>query len=225
MKISRIIFISYFSVIGLCLLSLMVMGFVYNDKEFFGERGEAFETITEELEPFSHISVDDDCIVAVQTGETNSLLYHYNKKDKAQPVYEVRNDTLFVISTRNVLYGQVDLMVGKIKSISGRNCRISLYDIHQDDLFLAGENARINLGHKVDFGSLNVLLKDSSELNYWHFNAKELRLNIQNNSRFRCHSDQKVELLEGKISNNSKATLPDAKRIQLDVDESSKVEM
>ena len=227
MKINRIIFISYFSLTGLFLLGLMAMGFVYKDAApKWVKADDHFEIVRDELAPFSHLYVENNCHLILSGSDQLHLSYTIdNQKEIITPVYEVRNDTLFLKSTSNNLNNWVTINTNcPLQSIHGENCHVRLRSLKQPSLHIdfAHTNLRIEQGVKIS--SLDLSLKENSDFNGWDLEVSELKMNLLN-SKFQGRSRQKLDWLKGTISNQSDVHLPKAKHIQLEVDETSEIKM
>lgn len=225
MKISKIIFISYFSVIVLFLLSLMIMGFAFNDAKYSRRNKITIETKTLELPHFQHVSIGENCRVSIQNAQESKLSY-LNQKNAAviEPIFKIENDTLFLISTKNNMqYNGVTLSSSYIQSITGKNCNISIKNMKQEFLYISTNGTIINIKNKVEIEKYELTLKQSSDFHCWNnFKGDELTIDLQN-SKLRVRSQHKLSKIKGLATNHSYLELPAAKSYQLNVDENSQL--
>ncbi len=221
MKTSRIIFISFFSIIGLFLAGFMIMGFIYND------RSKNYPTFKEEaitLESYSHIVVHNDCNVIIRTDGINQLSYHSNPDSvQIKPEFRINNDTLFILSTRTNLLRHIQLKVNNLVSISGKHCDVTFIEFHQKSLFIDVLNSKVTF-NAVSIDEIEISLSESSRFDGWDLTAQKVTLNTRN-SYFEPNFKTKLKVLEGNITDGSNVRLPQASYYNLNVDESSKTRM
>lgn len=220
MKISKIIFISYFSVIGIFLLGFLIVGFAFNSKEINKKN---VETKTQTLAQFKHVSIGEGCRVSIQNYQESKLTY-ISSKDSVliKPVYEIKNDTLFINSTKNNMrYSGVVLYSNNITSITGKSCDVNLREMNQEALDINTYNTRIDIDSKTRIKRYNISLKQSSKLNCWNnFKGEELLFDAEK-STLNLRSQHRFNKIKGKATNYSKLQLPEAKSYELDMDDNS----
>jgi len=226
MKISRIIFTSFFSLIGIFLLSLMFLGFIYKDKKNFSQNGSKYKTEKIELEAFSHISAKSGCKLNIYSAEKPSFSYHVEKeKENKKPVYEIKNDTLFIISTGTTKHGVLKLMTHNLKTIKANKSKLYLASIKLDTLSVSLVKTDLSFGNdETSILYFNLQLKDQSDVKVWAFNGSEVKMDIENSHCYMKHNSH-LKKISGKIGKNSKVTLPKTSHIDLDIDQSSSVKM
>jgi len=226
MKISRIIFTSFFSLIGVFLLSLMFFGFIHKDKKNFNENGDKYETKKIELESFSHVYAEAGCKLNIYSAEKPSFSYLVEKeKENNKPVYEIKNDTLFIISTGTSNHGVLKLMTHNLKTIKANKSKLHLASIKLDTLSVSLMKTDLRFINKeVSILYLDLQLSDQSDVKAWNFNGNEVKMDIEN-SRCQMSSNSKLRKISGKIGGNSDVRLPKTGRLDLDIDESSSVTM
>ncbi|MBI9062034.1 MAG: hypothetical protein JEZ14_08585 [Marinilabiliaceae bacterium] len=221
MKTSRILFIAYFSAIGLFLMGITIMGFAYNDKSCDDFHRDHYEEISENLASFKHIYVDKDCDVNITKGDRSYFTYNIkNAEEHVKPVFDVRNDTLFIQNVSR----HVTIHFNELKSLSGHKCEVGLNSFELSKLAVHMKQAELKMGNDVTISSLEVVLKESSTVRAWGFNTKKLSL-LVDDSQFMASSDLKLDLVKGTIRNNSTISINAAKSIQLDLDDSSQLQM
>ena len=222
MKISRIIFTSFFSLIGIFLLSLMILGFIYKDEKRTrdNEKHNAINHL--ELKDFSHISTAPGCKLNIYSAEKPGLSY-YADEDNPKPVYEIKNDTLFIISTEASKHEAVKLNTRNLKTIEANNSTLYLSGLNLDTLSISLKKTNLRFGNKhASIQYLNLQVKDHSDVSIWNFYDGEIKMDIEN-SHCSMYSNSKVKKVSGKIGKNSKVTLPITRRLDLDIDPSSSV--
>jgi len=221
MKKSRILFISYFSAIGLFLIGFTIMGFVYSDKSSDDFKRNHYVEISEDLASFKHIYVDKNCDVNIKSSEQAYFSYAHKKGEKTiKPVFRVRNDTLYVEHTDK----RITIYFARLQSISGNHCEIRLKSTDLDQLSIHLKRANLRIWDNVNIAKLKVDLEESSNVSGWNFKTKQLVLDIDN-SEFNVNSNVKLELAKGTIRNNSSICISPAKSIQLELDESSQLQI
>ncbi len=171
MKTSKIIFISFFGVIGLFLLSFLIQ--VPLDK-----RGFQFESETEALPQFSHLVVTKGAYLIVSYGSSDSIrLSHKKGTIVTKPVYWTKGDTLIVDPIPNQEIFSLNLTCSGLKSISLTESQIELSQITLGNLQLEGKNAEINFSNDVKIDSLWLNLSSGS--NFWCNSSKLNAVNLQ----------------------------------------------
>ncbi len=227
MKISKIIFISYFSVIGLSLLSLLIVSFAFNDGKYSSWNKNNIETKTQDLEHFEHVFIGKGCKVLIQNTQKPELSYSHLKALKLiESVFKIKNDTLFVISTKgNFQHNAVTFSSSNILSITTENCYIILDNMTQEALRIDASGTVIDIRDDTKIKKYELTLKQSSDFRCWNdFKGDELSIDMQN-SKLYINTEHKLSKIKGQISNHSEIHLPASKNYQLDVDENSKLQI
>ncbi len=225
MKTSKIIFISFFSFIGLFLLSVMILGIAFNGTASKKEQKKK-QIISKSIKldnTFRHINLAGEGNIWINKGDEQSLNYVENSLDSIPfvPEYDVRNDTLYVKSTYN---RNVTIVVRNLNTVSGYSSHLHLSYIDLPSLKLSFENGNVRIEHNAKISNLYVSLSNNSNFRCNDFDIDTLKMNL-NNSKFYFYGKKKLVSLEGTISNNSDVRLPKALHINLDVDSSSKIRM
>jgi hypothetical protein len=227
MKISKIIFTIYFSIIGFILLSLMVMGFVHKDKKnIMEEKFLANSTINID-KPFRHLWVDQGLKLAIKQGDTPEISFYAQKDTDVQPIIsEVRNDTLFLALSKNSgeLIDWAQITVNGNISITGKGCSLNLTSMKQGILDIDLINSQMYIHDKIDVRKFNFKLCSSSEINGSLPDQCEINLDMKN-SNFMIYSSSTLKLAEGSVTDSSEVSLPAVMQLRLDVDQTSKLRM
>ncbi len=233
MKTSKIIFISFFSFIGLLLLSFLIVGFAYKDAGIKDKkkRAENFKNRTKTIKiekQFKHILIEDKGSITVKHGEEQALKYFaYNSKDSLiAPELDVKNDTLFLNAQDRLMIVLTLKDLNKLKSIVGINSTVVLSGIEMSNLDLNFKGGRINLTDNTKIKNISVILSEKSEYST-HYNVVVDSLNLDiNNSKINFYNrNSNISLLKGTINNNSNVQITKAFRINLEVDKSSRLNM
>lgn len=223
MKINKIILGSYFGLIVVFLLFLTTVGFIYKGKEVTHEN--KFETETILLGDYKHVNVGNGCNITVYSAQESKLVYSFNKEENVQaPLYEVKNDTLFILSTQNQPYKWINLRTENIESITCNNCTVNLQKVHQDQLKLVGEKSTIRITNQSKILASDITLKQNSDLQAWNYKGNSVQLDISA-SKAQFSSDNKLEVASGNLMNNSFLRLPVTNKIQIESDKSSEVKI
>jgi len=169
MKTSKIIFISFFGIIGLFLLSLLIQ--VPQEK-----RGMKIETETEALPKFSHLEITKGANIIVSYGSSDSIKLAHNKGViVTKPVYWTKGDTLIVDPIPNQENFFLELTCSGLKSISLTESHMDIKQISLDNLRIEGTKAEIGF-YDVTIDSLSMSL--SSESRFWCSNSKVKKVNL-----------------------------------------------
>lgn len=225
MKTNKIIILSYFSFIVVFLLSLMIMGFAFRNKKYEDSNIEK-ETKEIDLDNFSHMNISQEgCDVILGSNEKNELTYIHNLKDSIiAPKYEIRNDTLFILSTKNNLNDEIRVKVKDIKSIICCKSELSIREFIQDSVKIEANLSKVYIKKDSEISFVDIELKNSSNLYGSNYNGSSFKLNIDN-SKFEISADKKLDLVEGIVAKSSSVRLPKVLKIDIDSDETSEVKM
>lgn len=225
MKISRIIFITFFSIVGLFLFSLMIMGFMFKNKKHNKFRPENLLSESIPLEEFSHIVSDANCKIALKSGDTNKLYYtSFAHKEIVKPVFNLKNDTLYITATNTNMNNHVQLTVKQIETITGYKNNLTLGDFSQEILTMEMKNSEIRLNKTANISNLKISLTEKSKCTGWDCKLENLSLKIDN-SKFETHMKNKIESIKGEISNNSTTRLPMSLKYNISMDKTSSIKI
>lgn len=223
MKTSKIILISFFSIIALLLLSLSIEGYIYNDKkkykrDEYGQRGDDYKSIRL-TKNFNHIKVSKHCNILVIKG-SSSLTYLPEKSGTFVPEYEIKDDTLFIKSTTTKVLTVA--VKENVKTVSAESAEVML-SLNLPSLSLDFKSVKANINN-VKISKFDICLKDHTTLRMHDFYTDTIKMNIDN-SEFYCspNSYNKIEMLSGMIGKGSQVYLPNAMHFDLHVDKTSKL--
>jgi len=188
MKTSKIIFISFFSIIGLFLLSLMIQKKdPTNDRNNMKEEKFA-------LPPFSHLIITKGSTVRLSSGMSDSIKLGYNKEWKMEhPVYFVNKDTLTIEPYPEKKGYYTELICRDLKSITILQARLDIDSFHVDSLKLEGTCCEVDINNLAAIKSLNIHLQSKSWLWCNSPTIDLINLNLEQ-SKSEFNVDQFVEL-------------------------------
>lgn len=196
MKISNIIFISFFSVISLFMLSLTIQTRDTRDRVYSGLKHESYA-----LPAFSHLIVKEGCNVRLDNGPADSLQVDYLRGLKLeQPVYSVSGDTLIIEASPAGQAVFTSLSCSNLKSLritcaelnaSGLNCSRLKIDQLSSRITIDSSSSLDTLTlHSIDshcradlnrMKSVQVSLKKSTA-EFWGGTIEELSAEIRDTS-------------------------------------------
>lgn len=204
----------------------MLLGFIYKDKKNFNHNGDTYKTEKIELEAFSHVSAKPGCKLNIFSAGKPGLSYLVEKdKKNKKPVYEIKNDTLFIISSGTSKHGILKLMTHNLKTIKANKSKLYLANIKLDTLSVSLVKTDLSFGNdETSILYFNLQLKDQSDVKVWNFNGSEVKMDVKDSHCY-MSSDSHLKKISGKIGKNSKVTLPKTRRLDLDIDQSSSVKM
>lgn len=180
MKTSKIIFISFFGVVGLFLLSLLIQ----TDPEKRGNK-ELREMKKEEvaLPAISHLIVNEGCNVRITRGVSDSLKIGY-KKDLVleHSIYTVVGDTLIINKFPNDKGFYTDILCSKLTAIQITNSYINIDQNNFPELNIEGANSTIDINNDVSIQLAIIHLRAGSKL--WCNNSilEKIQLNLEKSS-------------------------------------------
>ena len=214
MKTSKIIFISFFGVVGLFLLSLLIQ--VPRQ-----ERGFQFESETEALPQFSHLVVTKEANLQVSYGTSDSIrLSHDKGAIITKPVYWTKGDTLIVDPIPNQENFFLNLTCSGLKSITLTESRVELNQITLGNLQIEGKNAEINFSYNVSIDSLWLNL--SLDSRFW-CNSSTLKIvNLIADKSNADFSIDKISELKAELRDSSELSTWKVLRSDVKSDETSR---
>jgi hypothetical protein len=180
MKTSKIIFITFFGIIGLFLLSLLIQ----TDPEKRGNK-ELREMNREavSLPKFSHLIVQGDFPFTLLKGNADSIKFGYARDlQLIKPIYFMKGDTLIVDPIPNNKGYYIEVLCTQLKSITLEGARLDIQEINFSALKIEGSKSEISLNNMVSIDSATIQLKEGSRLWCNDSQFKFLQLNIQNSN-------------------------------------------
>jgi len=162
MKTSKIIFISFFSVIGLFLLSLMIQTDPKNrgDRESREMKQEAFA-----LPSISHLIVNEGCNVRLTGGQTDSIKIGYGKDLVLDhPVFTISGDTLIIDKFPNNKGFYTEVICTDLKSVQISNAYLNIEEKSFSELNIEGVNSTIDINNNTSIQLASIHLTTNSRL-------------------------------------------------------------
>lgn len=196
MKTSRIIFISFFSVISLFLLSLTIQTKNLSENVYKELKHESYA-----LPAFSHLIIEEGCNVRVNEGPADSLQVDYPRELKLEhPVYSASGDTLIIKATPHGKAFFTSLSCNNLKSLRITSAELNASKLKCSSLKIDELNSRIYIEssssvdtlilHSVDsryrgdlkrMKSVQILLEKSSA-EFWGGTIEEMSAEIRDTS-------------------------------------------
>lgn len=139
-------------------------------------------------------------------------------------MYEVRNDTLFISSSKTNLGKWVDIHTSGLQSITSIGSQVNIYHLKGDELTIHGDNAKMTISNNSSISFANIILKNNSDLQAWNYMGNALKLDLTA-SKALFSSNHKLSRIEGLVSSNSVVNLPKTKIIDIESDNSSEIKM
>ena len=87
------------------------------------------------IQGFNHVYLTNDSRVTFYSAEETQIEYKaVSDKKSVKPNYEIRNDTLFLYSTKDVLYGRISIKIQNIESLSSNAAWVTFKQVSLDTL-------------------------------------------------------------------------------------------
>jgi hypothetical protein len=195
MKTSKIIFITFFGIIGLFLLSLLIQT---NPEKRGNKELREMNREAVSLPKFSHLIVHGDFPFTLLKGNADSIKFGYARDlQLIQPIYFLKGDTLIVDPIPNNKGYYIEVLCSRLKSITLEGARLDIQEINFSALRIDGRKSEISLNNMVSIDSAIIQLRDSSRLWCNDSKIKLLQIIMQNsNAEFNIEviEDMKAEL-------------------------------
>ncbi len=195
MKISSILFIGFFSVIGLA----MSMFLIPADEEYLNSKGSHFANSHEyegrnfNIPNFTYLKVMPDCKVRIRTVQDS--IWHFNQnqlKDSAKilPEYHMSGDTLIITSTRAYYQNEINLYSGDIAMVESMG---EVYlESAQRQLTIHMNGGRVILERKQQANQVSFQ-GEGGRFDCWSDSLQVLDVNLTD-MYFECSSRQLTDL-------------------------------
>lgn len=215
MKTSKIIFISFFGVIGLFLLSLLIQ---VDPKKYENDH---IKNETLVLPAFNHLVVEKGSNLTLIQDLADSIKLTYEKGVIiSKPVYSMKGDTLVVSPVESKDYCFIELRFRNLKSIQATNCSLVLNKILAESLFVEATNVELNFHDAVTLDSLKIKLLTGS--NFWCNSSTLKTVNLfadQSNADF---SIDQIAELKAELRDSSELSTWKVLRSDVQTDETSR---
>ena len=168
MKISRIIFISFFSVVSLFMLSLTIQTKNHSEDVFDEMKHESYA-----LPAFSHLIIKEGCNVRLdEEGSGDSLRIDYSRDLKLEhPVYSVNRDTLIIEASPGRGGFFASLSCNNLKSVSITRAELNVSKLKCSRLKIDEVSSRIYMNSSL---SLDTLIMHSID-SYYRIDLKRMK--------------------------------------------------
>lgn len=219
MKTSKIIFISFFSMLGLFLMSLMID--IPQDPKLFGHE--------HALPPFTHLVVKGkstvNVVLASQLGKSDSLSFYFTKDDcLSKGLYQSKGDTLLIDVENCDNLNQVILKCLKLPVIKANNASLFLSGdttVHiRDTVLIVGTSSYIEIMYLGSDLKMNALLNDKSTLNCYSKNIESVSISLNSSNAF--FNNLSISSLTGVLVDDSHLDVSSATHLNITSDKSSK---
>ena len=163
MKTSNIILISFFSVIGIFLLSLMIQA--EPKKVDYNRPMGQMKTETHTLPKFSHLKVGRGCYLLYTQANGDSIHYSYPQETKFEkPVFEVRGDTLFVRNSGQKNLSAINVYASSVNSIRVDSSHFEITAANTPALHISAKTSTVKFQGNTIIDTAYLKLKDCTLL-------------------------------------------------------------
>lgn len=214
MKISRIIFISFFTAVALFLLSFMKQ----SDKQ--RDYNANFTEKNLDLPAFSHVKVSEGCNVSIKSGASNVLHIAYNKDQKLEnPVFEMNEDTLIIKSVPGDFNYFIDVYGNNMKSLTITKARVDLDKLDVSKFYIESLHGEVYT--RTDQLPDTIVYEGISS--HCRLHAQQLRLLDIKLQKSECHFFiEKIEALNANLKDTSELSTQKVLQATIQADESSR---
>ena len=216
MKTSKIILVSYLSLIGLFFLSFVITTDRSESSSYWN-----IEQREEKMSEIRHVQMNGQGRLEIKKANSSRMEIWYHKDSTQRPLpYRISGDTLIMEGYEHFrYYTQFTLYANKIDRVETNGGNIFL-SLQQDSIMIDGQNkgAEIHIRENSEIGNINVGLKDHASLHI-HESAINRMDIITDNSYVNCNVPIKDVAL--KATNQSVVHLRDVNNLQSERDETS----
>lgn len=218
MKTSKILFISFFSLIGIILISIpIIIRSTIKDQE---QTKSSYNRIEKELPKFKHLIIANNSCFSISDSDTgeNTLIYSFPKDSTIDEInYQLQGDTLILPYQDTKGKQSIKVRCEKIESIT---CKVPLsIEMKQDTLNISSESGQIIIRSKR-IKQLNIKGTGGSFRSPKPIIIEELNANLYN-TRLKFHN-VKVDQLNAKMTYHSELAIKKANEIIISKDDKSK---
>lgn len=219
MKTSRIIFISFFSILGLFLLSLMIE--IPQETKFFAQ--------SHALPHFSHLVVKGkpnvNIVLVNQSAKSDSLSFSFLKADdSSKGLYLIKGDTLFIDVDNCDDLNHVTLNCLRIPVIEANNARLFLSGdttVHiRDTVSIVATSSFVSVNNMCSDLKMNLSLNEKSILDCQSKNIETVYISL--NSSNAIFYNLSICKLTGVLANSSMLNVNSATHLNITSDKSSR---
>lgn len=218
MKKSKLILFSYIGFLALLFL-VFVIFLTSTDDERRAENDDKFAKATVELPDFAYVKINQQNM-SISSGESNLATVTYPKDSlKPEIVWRMDGDTLCLDASDK--YHNLKLKFSNRALLQAKVSKASIYfsDLQVDTLLLHGKEAKFNGFNKTNLKFLELHLSSSRMHNY-NGNVEAATVDMLDSH---VVLNKTVDRVKGKLRSKSSIQVRKVKRINLDLDESSKL--
>lgn len=215
MKISRIIFISFFTVVALFLLSLLKQSDKQRDYK---------ANLTEkkvDLPAFSHVEVSEGCNISIKSAANNALnIIAYKKDHKFENThFEMNGDTLILKAIPGDCNYFFEVSGNNLKSLNISNARVDLGKLDISKFYIESLHGEIYT--RTDQLPDTIVYKGISS--HCRLHAQQLKLLDINLHKSECtFFIEKIEALNANLKDTSELLTQKVLQANIQTDESSR---
>ena len=216
MKTSKIIFITFWSMVALFLLSFLIPA------STVGRRG-ADRAVKAYLVPkFSHIVMAKGANLTMENSFVDTLWIRYDSRmGEVQPNFSVKGDTLFVMG-QSPTEGYCNIIVSgnQVESVSVNNANLDVATVTRPYLFLQGDGGRIDFYDSANIDSLTLDLRNGSRMTVQQSNLRFLQISLEKSHAYVYNN--KIDELNASLRDTSVCEVGKVLRSHMEADESSR---
>lgn len=212
MKISKILFISFFALLGIFLIALPI-----HIKSNIGETAKKRSLYNNEvisLPEFNHLIVAHNSCFEISDGEENTIIYSFPEDSLIDIIeYRISGDTLILPQQKTRKFQSVKIRCGNLESITSQ---VSLSIEKSQDTLSICSKAGQTIIRGNNFKQLNIIGQGGKLRTASSIYIDELNVHL-NKSKLDFY-DTKVDRLNATMENNAKMTIKRANSININKD-------
>lgn len=216
MKTSNIIFITFWGMVALFLLSFLI------PSSTKGRRG-ADRAVKAYIVPkFSHIVMAKGAILTMENSFVDTLWMRYDSRvGEVHPNFSVKGDTLYVMG-QSPTQGYCTIIVSgnQVESVSVNEANLGVANITRSHLVLQGDGGQIDFYDSANIDSLTLDLRNGSRMVVQRSNLRFLQISLEKSHAYVYNS--KIDELSASLRDTSVCEVGKVLRCHIDADESSR---
>ena len=216
MKTSKIIFITFWSMVALFLLSFLIPASTTG-------RSGADRVVKAYLVPkFSHIVMAKGANLTMENSFVDTLRIRYDSRmGEVHPNFSVKGDTLYVMG-QSPAEGYCNIIVSgnQVESVSVNDAHLAVATVTRPYLFLHGDGGRIDFYDSANIDSLTLDLRNGSRMAVQQSNLRFLQISMEKSHAYVYNN--KIDELNASLRDTSVCEVGKVLRCHLEADESSR---
>lgn len=216
MKTSKIIFITFWSMVALFLLSFLIPASTTG-------RSGADRVVKAYLVPkFSHIVMAKGANLTMENSFVDTLRIRYDSRmGEVHPNFSVKGDTLYVMG-QSPAEGYCNIIVSgnQVESVSVNDAHLAVATVTRPYLFLQGDGGRIDFYDSANIDSLTLDLRNGSRMAVQQSNLRFLQISMEKSHAYVYNN--KIDELNASLRDTSVCEVGKVLRCHLEADESSR---